>query len=268
MQMKNKNGRHIKMKKFLFTAAAVLMCAGMGTAVGADVIYEPVDSFFDSNYNDITRPYGNDGRKYTLTAETKVFDDPNGNQTGKLSAGISPSIQLYYTDKNGAEWGGYYDFNGEDTLLWISLNGLEAVYDNFAFTEEHKDEITAVKSGEFDSLREDGTIYLWKYPGSSEYIAMEKHPEDFGSYVSSVYTDEFGDKWGYVNYIWGNKGWFYLTDPSDPVTFGEDVSAGAMMSESVFEETRSKDGILAPVLLALAAAGGSGVMIGCMKKKE
>lgn len=257
------------MKKLIITAAAVLLFAGMGTSVSADIIVEPAgDSFFNSHSGDITRPYGKDGRKYTLTAEEKVYDDPNGKETGKLSAGISPNIQLYYTDKNGVEWGGYYDFKGEDTLLWISLEGLEPVYDNFSFTEEHKDEIVEGSTNEFASLKEDGTIYLWEYPGSTEGIAMESHPEDFGSYVSSLYTDKLGGKWGYVSYIWGNRGWFYLTDPSDSAPFGEDVSAGAMTSESVFEEKQDDSGILVPAVLALAAAGGSGVLIAFMKKKK
>lgn len=256
------------MKKMIFAAAAVLLLAGMGTSVSADVIYEPADSFFDSNFDDITRPYGNDGRKYTLSADTKVFDDPNGNESGKLSAGISPSVELYYTDDKGVQWGGYYDYQGEDTLLWISLEGLEVVYDNFSFTEEHKDEITDISSDEYASLREEGTRYIWKYPGSLEFNAMENHPEDFGSYVSRLYTDNSGGEWGYVNYIWGARGWFYLTDPSDSAPLGEDVSAGIMTSESDFEETESRSGFIAAAVLAAAAAGGSAVLIVCLKKKK
>lgn len=257
----------IGMKKILFTAAAVLMCAGMGAAVSADVIYDPVDSFFDSHYNEISRPYGKEGRKYTLPSETKVYNDPNGTKAGKLSAGISPNILLCYTDKNGIEWGGYYDFSGEDTLLWISLQKLEPVYDNYSFTEEHKNEITEKTTDEFDSLKADGTIYLWEYPGSTECSAMENHPEEFGSYASKLYTDKLGGKWGYIAYMWGESGWIYLTDPTDPSPFEEDISAGAMLSESVYEEIQDQSGLTAALLLALAAAGGSGVLIVCMKKK-
>lgn len=257
------------MKKLIITAAAVLLFAGMGTSVSADIIVEPAgDSFFNSHSGDITRPYGKDGRKYTLTAETKVYDDPGGKETGKLSTGVSPAIGLYYTDDKGVQWGGYFDFKGDDELLWISLEGLEPVYDNYSFNEEHKKEITEAKTDEFAALRAEGTIYLWEYPGSTESIAMESHPEDFGRYVSSLYTDKLGGKWGYVNYIWGNSGWFCLTDPSDPAPFGEDVSAGAMTSESVFEEKGDSSGMLVPTVLALAAAGGSGVLIACMKKKK
>ncbi|MGN0637292.1 MAG: hypothetical protein ACI4J0_02880 [Huintestinicola sp.] len=255
------------MKKLFIAAAAVLLCAAMGTSVSADLVVEPNDSFFMENFGDIERPYGGDGRKYVLTAETNVYADPNGKVTGKLSAGESPLISLYYTDKNGGQWGGYYDFSGDDELLWISLDGLEPVYDNYSFSEEHKDEIIEGKTTEFESLREEGTIYLWKYPGSTECSAMEKHPDNFGSYISRLYTDKQGGKWGYVNYIRGETGWFYLTDPADPAPYGEDVSAGAMTTESDLGENGS-NGMLAPILLALAAAGGSGVLIACMKKKE
>lgn len=252
------------MKKLIFAAAAVLLCAAMGITVSADIVVEPMDSFYMENMSDIDRPY-KDGRQYVLASETKVYSDPNGKVTGTLTAGTSPYISLFYTDKDGVQWGGYYDYSGDDELLWIRLDGLEPVYDNYAFIEEHKDEIVESKTAEFESLREEGTIYLWKYPGSAEYSAMENHPENFGSYVSSVYTDKLGGKWGYVNYIWGESGWFYLTDPADPAPYAEDVSAGAMAAESDYE---SSSGMLAPVLLAAAAAGVSGVLIACMKKKK
>ncbi|MGN1101480.1 MAG: hypothetical protein ACI4RG_04750, partial [Huintestinicola sp.] len=209
------------MKKLVFAAAAVLLCAAMGTSVSADLIVEPIDSFYMENMDNIDSPFGRDGRKFILTSETKVYADPEGKEAGKLSAGTSPAIKYVYTDKNGGLWGGYYDYSGDDEVLWISIDGLEAVYDNYAFSEEHKDKITEGKPDGAESLKEDGTIYLWEYPGSTECIAMETHPDDFGNYVKSYYTDEIGGKWGYVNYIWGASGWFYLTDPADPAPYGE-----------------------------------------------
>ena len=97
---------------------------------------------------------------------------------------------------------------------------------------------------------------------------METHPDDFVTYVSKIYTDTTGGKWGYIGYIWGESGWIYLDDPTDPAPFGEDVSAGAMMTESVYEETDSGNSYALPAVLAVGAAGASAAMAFGMKKKK
>ncbi len=257
------------MKKLFAIAACGIILSAITPCASADVIYEAPDVFYDKNSKDITRPYGNRGRHYELTEKTAVYADPDGKKTGSLSEGVSPKIELYYTAKDGAEWGGYYDFKGEDTLLWIPLTGLEAIYDNYSFTEEHKDSIRPY-SGEYDSLKTEGAIYLWEYPGSPVSDKMEEYPPDYGTYVSSLYTDENGGEWGYVNYIWGNYGWFYLTDPTDPNPAGvtEDVSAGAMTAESLYTEEADNSGFITAGILAVSAAAVSAAMIAVMKKKK
>ena len=197
-----------------------------------------------------------------------MYNDPNGKAVGKLSAGISPYIAYYYTDKSGVKWGGYFDYSGDDELLWITVDGLDYVYDNYSFEEEHKNQITDGRADEYASYRTDKTIYLWAYPGSTESISMETHPDDFVTYVSKIYTDTTGGKWGYISYIWGESGWIYLDDPTDPAPFGEDVSAGAMMTESVYEETDSGNSYAFPAVLAVGAAGVSAAMAFGMKKKK
>ena len=256
------------MKKILIAAAALIICTAMSAAVSADVLIEPVDSFYTSHLNEIETNSGRNSRKFELTAETKVYNDPGGKVVGKLSAGISPYISFYYTDKSGIKWGGYYDYSGDDELLWISLDGLDVVYDNYSFEEEHKDEIINGKADEYASYRTDKTIYLWDYPGSTESLSMESHPDDFVTYVSRIYTDTTGGKWGYIGYMWGCEGWIYLDDPTDPAPFGEDVSAGAMTAESVYEETDSGDPYALPAVLAAGAAAVSAAMVFGMKKKR
>lgn len=256
------------MKKFLIAAAALLLCASMGTAVSADVIFEPDDSFYNSHSSEIEANIGRNARRFELTAEAKVYNDPSGKAVGKLSPGISPYILYYYTGKSGVKWGGYLDFSGDDEILWIPIDGLDFVYDNYSFEEEHKDEITDGKTDEYASYRTDKTIYLWEYPGSTESISMESHPDEFMTFVSKTYTDTTGGKWGYIGYIWGDSGWIYLDDPTDPAPFGEDVSAGAMAAESVYEETDSGNSYTLPVIMALGAAGISGAMAFCMKRKR
>lgn len=256
------------MKKILIAAAALIICTAMPAAVSADVIVEPADSFYNSHSGEIEGNGGKYTRRFELTAETKVYNDPNGKAVGKLSAGISPYISYYYTDKSGVKWGGYFDYSGDDELLWIPVDGLDYVYDNYSFEEEHKDQITDGKADEYASYRTDKTIYLWAYPGSTESIPMESHPDEFMTYVSKIYTDTTGGKWGYIGYIWGESGWIYLDDPTDSAPFGEDVSAGAMMTESVYEETGIGNSYAFPAVLAVGAAGVSAAMAFGMKKKK
>ncbi len=256
------------MKKILIAAAALILCTAMSAAVSADVIIEPSDSFYNSHSSEIEGNGGKYTRRFELAAETKVYNDPNGKAVGKLSAGISPYIAYYYTDKSGVKWGGYFDYSGDDELLWIPVDGLDYVYDNYSFEEEHKDEITDGGADEYASYRTDKTIYLWAYPGSTESIPMETHPDEFMTYVSKIYTDTTGGKWGYIGYIWGESGWIYLDDATDSAPFGEDVSAGAMMTESVYEETGSRNPYALPAVLAVGAAGVSAAMAFGMKKKK
>ena len=256
------------MKKILIAAAALIICTAMSAAVSADVIIEPSDSFYNSHSGEIETNSGRNSRRFELTAETKVYSDPGGKAVGKLSAGISPYISYYYTDKSGVKWGGYFDYSGDDELLWIPVDGLDYVYDNYSFEEEHKNQITDGKADEYASYRTDKTIYLWAYPGSTESIPMESHPDEFMTYVSKIYTDKAGGKWGYISYIWGESGWIYLDDPTDSAPFGEDVSAGAMMTESVYEETDSGNSYAFPAVLAVGAAGVSAAMAFGMKKKK
>ena len=256
------------MKKILIAAAALIICTAMSAAVSADVIIEPADSFYNSHSGEIEGNGGKYTRRFELTAETKVYSDPNGKAVGKLSAGISPYIAYYYTDKSGVKWGGYFDYSGDDELLWIPVDGLDYVYDNYSFEEEHKNQITDGGADEYASYRTDKTIYLWAYPGSTESIPMESHPDEFMTYVSKIYTDTSGGKWGYISYIWGESGWIYLDDPTDSAPFGEDVSAGAMMTESVYEETGIGNSYAFPAVLAVGAAGVSAAMAFGMKKKK
>ena len=256
------------MKKVLIAAAALIICTAMSAAVSADVIIEPSDSFYNSHSGEIETNSGRNSRRFELAAETKVYSDPGGKAVGKLSTGISPYIAYYYTDKSGVKWGGYFDYSGDDELLWIPVDGLDYVYDNYSFEEEHKDEITDGGADEYASYRTDNTIYLWAYPGSTESIPMETHPDEFMTYVSKIYTDTTGGKWGYISYIWGESGWIYLDDPTDSAPFGEDVSAGAMMTESVYEETGIGNSYAFPAVLAVGAAGVSAAMAFGMKKKK
>ena len=256
------------MKKILIAAAALILCTAIPAAVSADVIIEPSDSFYNSHSGEIETNSGRNSRRFELAAETKVYSDPGGKAVGKLSAGISPYISYYYTDKSGVKWGGYFDYSGDDELLWIPVDGLDYVYDNYSFEEEHKDKITDGGADEYASYKTDKTIYLWAYPGSTENIPMETHPDEFITYVSKIYTDTTGGKWGYISYIWGESGWIYLDDPTDSAPFGEDVSAGAMMTESVYEETGSRNPYALPAVLAVGAAGVSAAMAFGMKKKK
>ena len=257
------------MKKTIAAAAAAIMCLSMSVSVSADVIIEPMDSFYMEHRNEIEYSgNGKDGRQYILTGDTAVYDEPGGKKTGSFSSGKSPYILYIYTGSKGKQWGAGYEASGGDKLFWICIDGLEAVYDRYSFEEEHKDEITENTNDEFASLKPEGGIYLWSFPGSMESVSLAKPPENFGSYISKVYTDDMGQKWGYIGYIYGSIGWIFISDPSDPAPYKEDVSSGAVVTDSIFEESSSGSGYAAAAVLALAAAGGSAGLVTVLKKKK
>lgn len=203
-------------KKIIAAILCTAALAGFAPAVSADVIWQPSseDKFFYNHQSEIS--YG-EWRAYKITEDTDIYDDPNGKIVGILRADDEQGAEYKYTDKNGVLWGGFADEESFGNMLWIKLGGLELVYDNISFTEEHSDEIYPYDNS-FSALDSDAPITFYDYPHSENCFTAKNHPEDWTSYISSLYND--GEQvWGYVNYMWGMKGWIKLDDiPAADVT--------------------------------------------------
>lgn len=196
-------------KKIIAAILCTAALAGFVPSVSADVIWQPSgeDKFFYKHQSEIS--YG-EWRAYKITEDTDIYDDPNGKMVRDVKSGEEQGVQYKYTDKNGVLWGGFPDEENFENMLWIKLDGLEVVYDNISFTEEHSDEIYPYDNS-FSALDSDDPITFYDYPDSENFFTAESHPEDWTSYISSLYND--GEQvWGYVRYMWGMKGWIKLED--------------------------------------------------------
>ncbi|MGN0587252.1 MAG: hypothetical protein ACI4JF_08200 [Oscillospiraceae bacterium] len=261
---------------------AAILCAaamvGFAPAVSADVIWEPSseDKFFYEHQSEIS--YG-EWREYKTNKDTKVYEDPNGKTVKNIYLGEKTGVQYKYTDKNGVLWGGFPDDENYNNMLWIKLDGLEVVYDNISFIEEHSDEIYPYDNS-FSCLDSDDPITFYDYPYSENYFTSENHPQDWTSYIHSLYKDET-TVWGYISYMWGEKGWVMLENMSVTVTEATEQSTTAASKltsdteaavttaiRSVDKPVKSGSSLALAGILAAAAAGVSAVLLIIFGKKK
>lgn len=203
-------------KKIIAAVLCTAVLAGFAPAVNADVIWQPSaeDKFFYKHQSEISHE---EWRAYKITEDTDIYDDPDGKVVRDVKSGEEQGVEYKYTDKNGVLWGGFADEENFGNMLWIKLDGLELVYDNISFTEEHSDEIYPYDNS-FSVLDSDAPITFYDYPDSEDFFTAENHPENWTAYISLLYNDG-KQVWGYVRYMWGMKGWIKLDDtPAAEVT--------------------------------------------------
>lgn len=207
-------------KKIIAAVLCTAALAGFVPAVNADVIWQPSaeDKFFYKHQSEISHE---EWRAYKITKDTDIYDDPDGKVVRDVKSGEEQGVEYKYTDKNGVLWGGFADNENFGNMLWIKLDGLELVYDNISFTEEHSDEIYPYDNS-YSALDSDAPITFYNYPDSEDFFTAENHPEDWTAYISLLYND--GEQvWGYVRYMWGMKGWIKLDDTSEIVVTVQDT---------------------------------------------
>lgn len=202
----------------LCTAAAV----GFAPAANADIIWEPSkkDRFFHDHYDEMVNA---SQRSYNITKDTDIYEDPDGKIVGTVKADSEQVICYKYTDKHGVLWGGFYDTEDYDNILWIDLDDFEVIYDHISFNEEHADEIYPYDNS-YSALDSDEPVTLYEYPDSEKSSIMEKHPRDWTSYIQALYKDETS-VWGYISYMWGEKGWVILENISVTEAAGQSTTA-------------------------------------------
>jgi hypothetical protein len=133
----------------------------------------------------------------------EACSEPGEKPLGRHEPGEILVIDYYYTDKRGEVWG-RVEGGG-----WVRMEGLELVYDNTAFCEQHSEEIT-----DASDPPPEGPRYIWSYPRSGEIIAIDSSSEEEGIAVFSSYTDEEGLVWIYLSTP-GSSGWVCLDAPYD-----------------------------------------------------
>lgn len=233
---------------------AAILCAaamvGFAPAVSADIIWEPSkkDRFFHDHYDDMVNA---SQRSYNITKDTDIYEDPDGKIVGSVKAGSEQVIYYKYTDKHDVLWGGFYDTSDYDNILWINLDDFEVIYDYISFNEEHADEIYPYDNS-YGALDSEEPLTFYEYPYSKKSDVMEYHPEDWTSYIQSLYKDE-NSVWGYISYMWGEKGWVMLENISVTVTEATEQSTIAKTEQETTAATEQSANVQSQQDTAIAA---------------
>lgn len=249
--------------------------------VRADVIYEPMDSFYEMHRNDcvyVGRSYTANGPNGTVT----VYESPESDEVeAVLQNGETVYISYTYS-ADGVNWGCCDEWNAQITG-WVPMDYLELIYDGISFSEEYGDQFVDV-NGTLGGAYQGKTIYLWQYPGSKEYGTFDwSGGGDYSLNYSEEYTDAEGNRWGWCAYFMGYKGyWINLDDPTAnyETLFPERTeetqprtetpeSNSAAVDEIVPKTPQSERTVKRIVIAAVAAVVAvTCVLLFCLKRKK
>lgn len=188
---------------------ALVFCESI-LPVMADVMWEPLDSFYEDHYDEceyVSRTYTTNGPNGTVT----IYESPVSNKVIEVfENGEDIYISHIYTNTKGVVWGVYEDFQAGITG-WMPMDYMDVVYDYISFEEEYGEQFIS-ESGSLNENLLGQKVYMWKYPGSEEYYEV-----DIFEYVpeyDAVFTDEVGHEWVYITYYMGFKNvWLCMDDP-------------------------------------------------------
>ena len=210
-------------KIILLFFITILTLATRYRMVYADMIYEPDDSFYNNNRNNMNRVR----REFKINSpdgHITVYKSPNSKKKiATFDNGSTLFIYYTYTTNSGTKWGVIERFgdtsstktnNSNRYTGWVKMDHLVLVYDDISFNEDHQDEFNTYNN-EFDSIKEKENLLLWTYPGSGVIkrtltIASDSYPE-----FSHTYTDQNGRVWGNIGYYMGKGGWLCFSSPMD-----------------------------------------------------
>lgn len=204
------------MKKNLLCLLLSLVVLSFCCSAAADVIWEPENNFYKSHAEEceyVDRSYLANGSEGYVA----VYPTPKDKR---------PAEYLYngsnvYVSYSWQGWGlvNYYDNQGELHFEdgWIRLESLSPDYDHEAFMAEHKEEMWKPEAPATLNLASYEAAYLWELPGTATapWNMKSMGTEDVLSF-RQVWTDEFGNDWGYVGYFYQNSGWVCLSAPETP----------------------------------------------------
>lgn len=189
-------------RRFFALTLALAMIFALALTAHADVIYMPVDTFFDSHMGDceyVNRSYIANGPGGKVTFYTSP---ENSTLEGTVPNGEYVYVSYIYTAPDGLRWGCAELWDDWKTTLdgWVPMDYLVKIYNSTDFWNEFGDRITD-EGGMLSPSAE--PVYFWSYPGSESMeadMALEEEylPEYWGTFV-----DDAGRKWGYIGYYMG-----------------------------------------------------------------
>ena len=259
---------------FLGMVFCFLLCTN---SVRADVIWEPMDSFYEEHSSECI--YVN--RQYTANGPDGVVILYESPESAKVVTtwenGRKAYISFTYEDARGIVWG----ISEDEQTGWMPMDYMKVVYDSISFREDYGDQIVS-ENGTLDEQYRNETVHFWKYPGSESYSSMNLQDWEYLPDYSGVYTDEAGHRWGYIGYYYGSRSVWVCLDapaadyaalyPDGAPKIGKEDDAQSQDPESIGTEriapqTNDMSVMIVVVLVALVVAA-TAVLLVILKKRD
>ena len=265
------------MKRLFSILLALLAAFALAAPAFADIMWEPDNnSFYDRHRNQCeyeNRSYYANGKDGFVT----LWDAPSGSMV-RAQFENGEKLRVYFIYKDSWALIAYWT-DGEETSGWVPMSDLALVYDYISFEEEYADRITAY-NGEFADYAGDAeTVNFYEYPGaeginhswdtSGEWHVLDNltGKADGHSYISSIFVDESGRTWGYVNYMYGHlNSWFCLDEPDGTDFPLREVDAPDLTPAQ--SPTLPAAGYVPYVLVAAVVAATGGLLVVFYGKKR
>lgn len=237
------------MKQKLFSLfLALLAVSALVLPASADIIWEPEDSFYEKHRDECTyvnRSYQLAGYDGTVT----VFTAPGGMNKATLDNGLQGIIQFTWTGKQ-TDWGYLLWVDSSSVEGWVPMDDLSLIYDSQQFMEDHAGEIAQTGPAAVDFHE----AVLYSYPRGPVWDSSLKETveyQPFSEVFTQIYSDEGGQRWGYVGYYMGHlNAWVCLDAPMNT-----ELDTGVVPVSPSPAQARGRATVAAGPPLFLVAAG-------------
>lgn len=252
------------MKKLISLCMLVALLLALAAPASADVIWEPMDAFFQKHREEFQVHRTN----YYVNAPSGVctlYRAPGGSETGTLENGEVFSAYYLYTAEDGTQWG------MSDDERYVPMSCLLDVYD-LEFLEESADSLQKeAPAGVRTKLAEGETFLWWSYPRGVWHAEENWFGADcnLAEAATEFYQDDQGLWWGYIGYWMGRQeAWVCLSQPNAPELaeperytgpryFGENPDpVPEELQQSAPKPSRNHILVIALPLAAVVLAGG------------
>lgn len=260
------------MKRLLTCALTLMMLLSLSVPALADIMWEPMDNpFYDKHRGSChyeNRGYYANGKDGFVT----LLDAPGGSVV-RAQYENGEVLWVGYTYQNDwaliERWEDHKDFSG-----WVPMSDLTLIYDYLCFEEEYADRIQPYDNEFADYNGDAEVINFYEYPGAAEVDQSFEVSNSWGgdvlgnltgtgenrSYIQSIFVDEDGRTWGFINYMYGYRNaWFCLDEPD-----GENFPVREV---SVAELTPAREPVLPAtsyipyILVAVVVGATAGILV-------
>lgn len=249
-------------------SAALILWSSLILTVSADLIWEPSGEFYMDNLDECEY----DGRDYQTNGKegfVVVYEEPGSTrEVARIKNGKRFYVGFTYRGSGGITWAVLnlwgYEPDEEESLEsgvrdgWVVFENLAEVYMEEDFRAEHEEEFEEYQ-GELDGYEIKKELIFWDYPGSGRITGRMEEYFNGGDMpvCQKLYTDPDGNRWTYVGYYYGERGWICVDDPESrelSLSYGPGEMDQKLYPAAKPEGEVSVPGINAKVSGAAAAA--------------